>query len=149
MYSTLTHDADMSCCPAKDYTHVASNQTAVPIGNFVSVGSESENRQPCRGRLFLPAKRTSDEASREVREVPCVDGSVLARTFCPSQVWSEQPCVQISPCSSTPKPLMSAHLAGHAHVWTWHKADIGSGTRGCLLLGVKQTLAKGRVDVRF
>ena len=26
--------------------------------------------------------------------VPCVDGSVLARAFFTSQVWSEQPCVR-------------------------------------------------------
>ena len=39
------------------------------------------------------------------RDVPCVDGSALARTFCTSQVWSEQPCV---------RPVNAARMtAGH------------------------------------
>ena len=39
------------------------------------------------------------------QSVPCVDGSVLARTFFTSQVWSEQPCV---------RPVDAARMtAGH------------------------------------
>ena len=42
---------------------------------------------------------------RNRRDVPCVDGSALARTFFTSQVWSEQPCV---------RPVDAVHMtAGH------------------------------------
>src|SRR6266540_1894076 len=52
-----------------------------------------------------PSSRTFAQHEPEVREVPCVDGSVLARTFCTSQVWSEQPCV---------RPSCAVHMtAGH------------------------------------
>jgi hypothetical protein len=59
--------------------------------------------------------KTEDEAcavfkgyaprERALIYVPCVDGSALARTFCTSQVWSEQPCV---------RPVNAARVtAGH------------------------------------
>jgi hypothetical protein len=51
-------------------------------------------------------KRTSRQLRRVVSFVPCVDGSALARTFCTSQVWSEQPCV---------RPIDAVHkTAGHS-----------------------------------
>ena len=50
----------------------------------------------------------SEPAARSMgygRVVPCVDGSVLARTFFTSQFWSEQPCV---------RPIDAARMtAGH------------------------------------
>src|SRR5215470_11866895 len=36
----------------------------------------------------------SSRTSREVRKVPCVDGSELARTFFTPAGWSVQPCVR-------------------------------------------------------
>ena len=47
----------------------------------------------------------SRRRSRLVSNVPCVDGSELARTFCTTRVWSEQPCVL---------PVDAVHMtAGH------------------------------------
>src|SRR5262249_1719773 len=47
----------------------------------------------------------SSRTSPEVREVPCVDGSELARTFFTPAGWSVQPCV---------RPFGAVHMtAGH------------------------------------
>src|SRR4030088_2500370 len=47
----------------------------------------------------------SRSRSRHIAEVPCVDGSELARTFFTSQAWSVQPCV---------RPVSAVHMtAGH------------------------------------
>src|SRR5437764_1699718 len=46
------------------------------------------------------------------RDVPCVDGSELARTFLTPQTWSVQPCV---------RPVCSVHMAAG------HNARRGSG----------------------
>src|SRR5262245_6945146 len=47
----------------------------------------------------------STRTCREVREVPCVDGSELAREIFTSHCWSVQPCV---------RPVSAAHrAAGH------------------------------------
>ena len=58
---------------------------------------------PPRGKYpqLLPDQRNAAHGAK----VPCVDGSTLARTFCTSQVWSEQPCV---------RPVDAVHMtAGH------------------------------------
>ena len=60
----------------------------------------------------LPRKRTSSRQSRDVRLVPCVDGSELARTFLTSQAW-----VGAAMCS--------ACLCGH--MTAGHNALRGSG----------------------
>src|SRR5258708_1986276 len=53
----------------------------------------------------LPSRRGVVVSDGFVCFVPCVDGSVLARTFFTSQVWSEQPCV---------RPIDAVHMtAGH------------------------------------
>ena len=53
----------------------------------------------------LPPKADMLSDDPEVSDVPCVDGSALARTFFTSQVWSEQPCV---------RPIDAARMtAGH------------------------------------
>ncbi len=75
------------------------------------------NRKDQLDHVFLPDRVTSDAAHMSAvdakgrghtsarRDVPCVDGSALARTFCTSQVWSEQPCV---------RPVNAARMtAGH------------------------------------
>src|SRR5262249_20686194 len=50
---------------------------------------------------FADPRRTSPK----VREVPCVDGSRLARRIFTSQAWSVQPCV---------RPVCAVHMtAGH------------------------------------
>src|SRR5262245_65426588 len=47
----------------------------------------------------------SSRTSHDVREVPCVDGSELARTFFTPAGWSVQPCV---------RPVCAVHMtAGH------------------------------------
>ncbi len=59
------------------------------------------------GQSCTSGTRITDltQTSRHVREVPCVDGSGLARTFFTSQAWSVQPCV---------RPLSAVHMtAGH------------------------------------
>src|SRR6516165_4760762 len=53
----------------------------------------------------LPPKADIGYACRDVRFVPCVDGSELARRIFTSQSWSVQPCV---------RPLSAVHMtAGH------------------------------------
>jgi hypothetical protein len=59
------------------------------------------------GRRTSALARIPDPSrtSHEVRNVPCVDGSGLARTFFTSQAWSVLPCV---------RPLGAVHMtAGH------------------------------------
>src|SRR6476646_4310253 len=52
-----------------------------------------------------PSKRTCANSPRQVRLVPCVDGSELARAFFTFAGWSVQPCV---------RPLDAVHMtAGH------------------------------------
>src|SRR5262245_42714641 len=63
------------------------------------------------GRLML--QQQTEWCGAVIRlSVPCVDGSVLARTFFTSQVWSEQPCV---------RPIDAAHTTAD------HSALRGSG----------------------
>src|SRR4030081_3077700 len=53
----------------------------------------------------FPPKAAVERTSVDVAEVPCVDGSELARTFFTSQAWSVQPCV---------RPVSAVHMtAGH------------------------------------
>jgi len=53
----------------------------------------------------LPPKADIGTQSRDVRFVPCVDGSELARRIFTSQTWSVQPCV---------RPVCAVHMtAGH------------------------------------
>ena len=53
----------------------------------------------------LPPKADIGTEPRNVRFVPCVDGSELARRIFTSQAWSVQPCV---------RPLSAVHMtAGH------------------------------------
>ena len=53
----------------------------------------------------LPPKADIAEHDCDVRFVPCVDGSELARRIFTSQTWSVQPCV---------RPLDAVHMtAGH------------------------------------
>jgi len=67
------------------------------------VKTDSATRQ--RACPFSHRKQTLPAPTNFVRFVPCVDGSALARTFCTSQVWSEQPCV---------RPVNAARMtAGH------------------------------------
>jgi hypothetical protein len=72
---------------------------------------EMGHSQPMRSKLrehvcpLLPRKRTISRPSRQVRFVPCVDGSELARLFFTFAGWSVQPCV---------RPVCAAHMtAGH------------------------------------
>src|SRR5262245_34224502 len=54
--------------------------------------------------LYLQ-KRTKPQSHRDVRLVPCVDGSELARLFFTFAGWSVQPCV---------RPICAVHMtAGH------------------------------------
>jgi hypothetical protein len=56
-------------------------------------------------RSVLPSGTDIISRAGHVRLVPCVDGSVLARTFFTSQAWSVLPCV---------RPLAAVHMtAGH------------------------------------
>jgi hypothetical protein len=58
-----------------------------------------------RAMSAMPALATAERTLREVRLVPCVDGSELARAFSRKQHWPVQPCV---------RPLGAAHMtAGH------------------------------------
>src|SRR4030081_3826921 len=53
----------------------------------------------------FPPKAAVERTSVDVAEVPCVDGSELARTFFTSRRWSVQPCV---------RPVSAVHMtAGH------------------------------------
>src|SRR5262252_7300087 len=53
----------------------------------------------------VPPEAAEKRTSSEVRVVPCVDGSELARTFFTPAGWSVQPCV---------RPVSAAHkAAGH------------------------------------
>jgi hypothetical protein len=53
----------------------------------------------------LPPKAEVDLRSSYVAQVPCVDGSELARAFFTSQAWSVQPCV---------RPVCAVYMtAGH------------------------------------
>ena len=49
----------------------------------------------------LPSKADKEQTSRNVRFVPCVDGSELARVFFTFAGWSVQPCVR--PVSAAPQ----------------------------------------------
>src|SRR5215472_2308495 len=54
-----------------------------------------EPLSPSLGLLSaLPPKADKWQTSRDVRFVPCVDGSELARLFFTSAGWSVQPCVR-------------------------------------------------------
>src|SRR5216684_8557368 len=56
-------------------------------------------------RSALPPKATVEQTSVDVSQVPCVDGSELARLFFTFAGWSVQPCV---------RPVCAAHMtAGH------------------------------------
>src|SRR6478672_11878237 len=68
----------------------------------------------------------SSRTSPYVREVPCVDGSELARVFFTFAGWSVQPCVR--PVSAAHRPLAimpsadqvpvkSPHSTMHWHMW--------------------------------
>src|SRR5512132_3033776 len=63
---------------------------------------------PQAGRPITPSLDRFSDSSRtfpEVREVPCVDGSELARLFFTFAGWSVQPCV---------RPFRAVHMtAGH------------------------------------
>src|ERR1700758_5099059 len=74
----------------------------------------------------LPHFADSSRTSIEVREVPCVDGSELARVFFTFAGWSVQPCVR--PVSAAHRPLAivpsadqvpvkSPHSTMHWHMW--------------------------------
>jgi hypothetical protein len=52
---------------------------------------------------LLPRKRTNGPTSWDVRFVPCVDGSELARVFFTFAGWSVRPCVR--PVSAAHRPL--------------------------------------------
>src|SRR5215472_17049554 len=53
----------------------------------------------------LPPTAAQRRTFRDVAEVPCVDGSGLARRIFTSQAWSVQPCV---------RPVCAVHMtAGH------------------------------------
>jgi hypothetical protein len=57
------------------------------------------------GQALIPPKADIRATWFEVRFVPCVDGSELARTFFTLQAWSVQPCV---------RPIDAVHMtAGH------------------------------------
>jgi hypothetical protein len=71
-------------------------------------------------------KRTNGPAAWDVRFVPCVDGSELARVFFTFAGWSVQPCVRpvsaahrplaIMPCADQ-VPVKSPHSTMHWHMW--------------------------------
>src|SRR4051794_12917990 len=68
----------------------------------------------------------SGRTSREVREVPCVDGSELARVFFTLAGWSVQPCVRPVSAAHRPLAIMPSadqvpvkrpHSTMHWHMW--------------------------------
>ena len=66
--------------------------------------SKADLTVPKSSFRFTPERRHHADG-QHVRFVPCVDGSVLARTFFTSQAWSVLPCV---------RPLAAVHMtAGH------------------------------------
>src|SRR5216684_5676550 len=77
-------------------------------------------------RSALPPKATVEQTSVDVSQVPCVDGSELARVFFTFAGWSVQPCVR--PVSAAHRPLAimpsadqvpvkSPHSTMHWHMW--------------------------------
>src|SRR5260370_30194963 len=78
------------------------------------------------GPIILARAGCASRPSPEVREVPCVDGSELARVFFTFAGWSVQPCVR--PVSAAHRPLAimpsadqvpvkSPHSTMHWHMW--------------------------------
>jgi hypothetical protein len=71
----------------------------------MSALGQKQTLQSMRPMSALPPKADIDRACRDVRFVPCVDGSELARGSFTSQARSVQPCV---------RPLSAVHMtAGH------------------------------------
>jgi hypothetical protein len=75
-------------------------RTAGPY-SWVKTGKARSEQMSSTVHAIMDSSRTS----LEVRFVPCVDGSGLARTFFTSQAWSVLPCV---------RPISAVHMtAGH------------------------------------
>jgi hypothetical protein len=73
----------------------------------VAMSELGQSRRSDRGLITsgLPQEADIFRYRRHVSNVPCVDGSELARTFLRMQHWSVQPCV---------RPLGAVHMtAGH------------------------------------
>ena len=79
----------------------------IPRNVFTQPGSKAAQAvSASRQRMSAsPQKRTYASLHRDVRFVPCVDGSELARLFFTFAGWSVQPCV---------RPVCAVHMtAGH------------------------------------
>src|SRR6516165_8666600 len=71
----------------------------------MSALGQKQTSEHVGGMSALPPKADIGTQPRDVRLVPCVDGSELARRIFTSQAWSVQPCV---------RPLSAVHMtAGH------------------------------------
>ena len=71
----------------------------------MSVQGQTEKSGWSPPTSVVPLKADIQRAVRQVRFVPCVDGSGLARVFFTLQAWSVQPCV---------RPVGAVHMtAGH------------------------------------
>jgi hypothetical protein len=86
---------------------MAPNGTLSPTVTEARTSALGNSRRSDRGLITsgLPQEADIFRYRRHVSNVPCVDGSELARTFLRMQHWSVQPCV---------RPLGAVHMtAGH------------------------------------
>src|SRR6478672_12995692 len=100
----------------------------------------------------------SSRTSPYVREVPCVDGSELARVFFTFAGWSVQPCVR--PVSAAHRPLAimpsadqvpvkSPHSTMHWHMWVVLIAGIDRLCITCCSPSQPSHHADGRRDLVY
>src|SRR5260370_39416697 len=110
------------------------------------------------GPIILARAGCASRPSPEVREVPCVDGSELARVFFTFAGWSVQPCVR--PVSAAHRPLAimpsadqvpvkSPHSTMHWHMWVVLIAGIDRLCITCCSPSQPSHHADGRRDLVY